>query len=447
MSIEILLSDEPFSQARHRCKSESAKISIEEMNDEDEEINVDQVQSDDSGPKKRSSAEESKDDNNNHHHQKDLVGSKPAKLMRKLSFSKETKKSTPSSSSALVLYNPRAVSEVSESKCLIAKSPLPVSSPSTLPVSSGDGGGASLLPPPFFCPPFFLPPAMMKAEVGGAIEPSKPNGSQLSQLDKLMSVAYPGQCAIFGIPMPMPYPLQPTPEQQQQFLAAAASLYLYQQQQYAQFASWSQAAFQSTAVQRGRVPMTPTPHSSFPGPGPHTALAAAAAAAAAAAVGLSPPVNGASSLDSSQQPLASNGTSNGLVSGTRVDSVSATSTTTTTAATSATVNGNGNYNLSGYISLLLRAEPYPPGRLAQCVQSTTTNGLMGIDSMCELAARILFSAVEWARNIPHFPDLQVTDQVALLRLVWSELFILNASQCSMPLHTAPLLAAAGLHAR
>jgi len=36
--------------------------------------------------------------------------------------------------------------------------------------------------------------------------------------------------------------------------------------------------------------------------------------------------------------------------------------------------------------------------------------------------------------------------VALLRLVWSELFVLNASQCSMPLHVAPLLAAAGLHA-
>lgn len=71
---------------------------------------------------------------------------------------------------------------------------------------------------------------------------------------------------------------------------------------------------------------------------------------------------------------------------------------------------------------------------------------MGIDNICELAARLLFSAVEWARNIPFFPDLQVTDQVALLRLVWSELFVLNASQCSMPLHVAPLLAAAGLHA-
>lgn len=104
---------------------------------------------------------------------------------------------------------------------------------------------------------------------------------------------------------------------------------------------------------------------------------------------------------------------------------------------------NGHSYLSSYISLLLRAEPYPTSRYGQCMQP---NNIMGIDNICELAARLLFSAVEWARNIPFFPELQVTDQVALLRLVWSELFVLNASQCSMPLHVAPLLAAAGLHA-
>lgn len=47
------------------------------------------------------------------------------------------------------------------------------------------------------------------------------------------------------------------------------------------------------------------------------------------------------------------------------------------------------------------------------------------------------------------PDIHVAlsvSQVALLRMSWSELFVLNAAQCSMPLHVAPLLAAAGLHA-
>lgn len=113
------------------------------------------------------------------------------------------------------------------------------------------------------------------------------------------------------------------------------------------------------------------------------------------------------------------------------------------AAAAAAAGYNSHSYLSSYISMLLRAEPYPTARYGQCMQP---NNIMGIDNICELAARLLFSAVEWAKNIPFFPELQVTDQVALLRLVWSELFVLNASQCSMPLHVAPLLAAAGLHA-
>lgn len=105
---------------------------------------------------------------------------------------------------------------------------------------------------------------------------------------------------------------------------------------------------------------------------------------------------------------------------------------------------NGHTYLSSFISMLLRAEPYPTSRFGNCTMQQAN--IMGIENICELAARLLFSAVEWARNIPFFPDLQVTDQVALLRLGWSELFVLNAAQCSMPLHVAPLLAAAGLHA-
>jgi len=104
-----------------------------------------------------------------------------------------------------------------------------------------------------------------------------------------------------------------------------------------------------------------------------------------------------------------------------------------------------NY-LSGFVSMLLRAEPYPPpaayaaatrpstassgtgpaggystssGPAAgststaggHCMQQSSNN-IMGIENICELAARLLFSAVEWARNIPFFPDLQITDQVA-----------------------------------
>ncbi|XP_048028772.1 LOW QUALITY PROTEIN: nuclear receptor subfamily 2 group F member 6b [Megalobrama amblycephala] len=104
--------------------------------------------------------------------------------------------------------------------------------------------------------------------------------------------------------------------------------------------------------------------------------------------------------------------------------------------------------VSELISQLLRAEPYPNSRYgAQCGQQLpgANSSIMGIDNICELAARLLFSTIEWARNIPYFPDLPVSEQVALLRLSWSELFILNAAQSALPLHTAPLLAAAGFH--
>ncbi|KAG5848055.1 hypothetical protein ANANG_G00132770 [Anguilla anguilla] len=94
---------------------------------------------------------------------------------------------------------------------------------------------------------------------------------------------------------------------------------------------------------------------------------------------------------------------------------------------------------------LLRAEPYPPARYS--TQYGQQGGaVMGIDSICELAARLLFSTIEWARSIPFFPELPLSEQVALLRLSWSELFILNAAQSALPLHVAPLLAAAGFHA-
>lgn len=65
---------------------------------------------------------------------------------------------------------------------------------------------------------------------------------------------------------------------------------------------------------------------------------------------------------------------------------------------------------------------------------------MSIDSICELAARLLFSAVEWAKALPFFAKLNTSDQVSLLRCTWAELFVLNAAQCGLPLHCGALLA-------
>lgn len=74
--------------------------------------------------------------------------------------------------------------------------------------------------------------------------------------------------------------------------------------------------------------------------------------------------------------------------------------------------------VSELISQLLRAEPYPNSRYgapysqAQMQTSASGGSVMGIDSICELAARLLFSTIEWARNIPYFPELPVSEQVS-----------------------------------
>jgi len=101
---------------------------------------------------------------------------------------------------------------------------------------------------------------------------------------------------------------------------------------------------------------------------------------------------------------------------------------------------NGHSFLSGFVSLLLRAEPYPVVRYPNAMSNgmSTYGNYSNVDN-CELAARLLFSAVEWSRNIPFFPDLAITDQVALLRLGWKELFVLNAAQCPLPIQVAHLL--------
>lgn len=58
-----------------------------------------------------------------------------------------------------------------------------------------------------------------------------------------------------------------------------------------------------------------------------------------------------------------------------------------------------------------------------------SNNLMGIENICELAARLLFSAVEWAKNIPFFPDLQLMDQVNQVHFYLSFLFYFIFIKC------------------
>ena len=64
-----------------------------------------------------------------------------------------------------------------------------------------------------------------------------------------------------------------------------------------------------------------------------------------------------------------------------------------------------------------------------------------LEGFYELTARLFFAAIEWAKNIQYFIELPVIDQVSLLRNSWTELFILNTSQCCPPLYISSILTA------
>lgn len=51
--------------------------------------------------------------------------------------------------------------------------------------------------------------------------------------------------------------------------------------------------------------------------------------------------------------------------------------------------------------------------------------------------------VKWAKNVPSFTNLPLSDQLILLEESWRELFILGAAQFMLPLELAPLINACG----
>ncbi|KAK3087567.1 hypothetical protein FSP39_007621 [Pinctada imbricata] len=61
------------------------------------------------------------------------------------------------------------------------------------------------------------------------------------------------------------------------------------------------------------------------------------------------------------------------------------------------------------------------------------------ENVYEIAAKLLFMSVKWARNIPSFLQLPFRDQAILLEESWCELFILSAAQWSLHVDAATLL--------
>ena len=49
----------------------------------------------------------------------------------------------------------------------------------------------------------------------------------------------------------------------------------------------------------------------------------------------------------------------------------------------------------------------------------------------EIAAKLLFMSVKWAKSVPSFLSLPLSDQTILLEEAWAQLFLLSISQWSI----------------
>ncbi|XP_072930270.1 nuclear receptor subfamily 2 group E member 1 [Epargyreus clarus] len=71
--------------------------------------------------------------------------------------------------------------------------------------------------------------------------------------------------------------------------------------------------------------------------------------------------------------------------------------------------------------------PSPPPVSAALLRPTDP------ETMCEAAARLLFMNVKWAKNVPAFTSLSLSDRLLLLEESWRDLFVIGSSQFLYPL--------------
>ena len=69
---------------------------------------------------------------------------------------------------------------------------------------------------------------------------------------------------------------------------------------------------------------------------------------------------------------------------------------------------------------------------------------LSMEYIYEIATRLLFLTVDWARSIQSFCSLESTDQLVLLQSTWSDLFMLGVAQCSSSFPLSPLLTLAAV---
>lgn len=87
------------------------------------------------------------------------------------------------------------------------------------------------------------------------------------------------------------------------------------------------------------------------------------------------------------------------------------------------LSGGGNYSLP--FQSQLSEEGYSTFKV-----ELPSGGVFSMDYVYELATRLLFHAIDWARLAPSFNKLPNSDQIILLQSSWCDVFLLNLVQCA-----------------
>lgn len=111
-------------------------------------------------------------------------------------------------------------------------------------------------------------------------------------------------------------------------------------------------------------------------------------------------------------------------------------------------------SLSDFVHHLQAVEPYQTTRTKNEARSTLEENnalyavegsnvapkLVVLENTTEIAARLLFMSIHWAKDVRHFSELSHFDQIILLQENWFKIFVINLVQWAMPFKLAPLVA-------
>ena len=113
---------------------------------------------------------------------------------------------------------------------------------------------------------------------------------------------------------------------------------------------------------------------------------------------------------------------------------------------SSPVNGTPQMSLSQFLSSDQNDCILNPEHLQFKLNPPTLGvSTLSMEYVYEIATRLLFLTVDWARSIQAFRSLDNNDQLVLLQSTWSDLFMLGVAQCSSSFPLSPLLTLAASH--